>query len=118
MAISASDVIALTGTTLSSTVVDALIADALLMLSARCTYTGDTLDSLTKWLAAHLVASADPGATGNVTSDKLGDASRTYGRAVSGEGLASTMYGRQVMALDATGCLTGLGRAKASVQTL
>lgn len=113
MAVAASVVIALTGTGLSEAVVDALLDDALLILDG-CGYTGDRLDALQKWLAAHLVASHD----GTITSDKLGDAARTYGRATLGTGLSGTMYGQQAMALDTTGCLTRKFSPPASVEIL
>jgi hypothetical protein len=112
---SAADVIALTGTGLSSAVVDALIADAAL-IAERClaSESGDRQEATLKWLAAHLVAST--GTDGVLQSSKLGDASETYMRAATGEALAGTIYGQQAIAL--TPCLARLGKARASLEVI
>jgi len=116
---SSADVIALTGTSLDSAVVDAIIADAVLLVEDNACFAGYSeakQTAILKWLSAHLVASTS--GDGVVTSEKLGDASQTYGRAPLGDGLKGTTYGQQVLALDTNGCLSGVGRGKASVQVL
>jgi len=112
---SAADVIALTDTSLSSEVVDALIADAAL-IAAKCLEgePGDRQEAALKWLTAHLVASTGEG--GMLQSSKLGDASDTFVRAATGEGLAGTIYGQQAIALIP--CLARLGKAKASLEVI
>lgn len=116
---SASDVIALTGSSLAEAVVTALIADAAL-IAEDCVggYTPERQTAIIKWLAAHLVASTSAGGESVLTSDKLGDASQTYARATTGDSLSGTMYGQQALALDANGCLARKGRARASIETL
>lgn len=52
-------------------------------------------------LAAHILASADQGVGGGaITSMKEGGLSITYADAGSGEGLASTGYGKQIQRLN------------------
>lgn len=115
---SAADVITLTGTSLSEAVVTSLISDASLMASNSCfdAYPEQRRAAIIKWLAAHLVATT-PG-SGVVSSEKLGDASITYTRQPLGKGLEGTVYGAQALSLDTNGCLTGIGRGKASVERI
>jgi len=115
---SAADVTALTGTSLSESVVTSIIADAALIVESTCfnAYAEARQTAIIKWVAAHMVANTN--ATGVVTSEKLGDASVTYGRQVAKEGLAGTMFGQQALALDTNGCLTGIGRGKASFERI
>lgn len=112
---SASDVIAITGTKLSSAVVDAIIADAEL-LAADCLdgVADDKQTAALKWLAAHMVASTN--GSGSVTSKKLGDASKSFAVAQLGDGIAGTTYGQQAIAL--VPCLGYLGRAPASLEVI
>lgn len=114
----ASDVIALTETSLPALVVESLIADAALV-ACDCIagYEPDRQTAIIKWLAAHMVASTDAGG-GTLTSEKLGDASLTYARATLGEGLKGTIYGQQALALDPKGCLVTRGKGRASVEII
>lgn len=59
------------------------------------------LESVNRWLGAHLIAS---GLVPQNKSETISKASATY-QQVLGKGLASTMYGVQAMALDTTGRL-------------
>lgn len=113
-----SDVIAITGSTLPSAVVDALIADAALVAGDCITpYAADRQTAIIKWLAAHMIASTDANG-GTLTQDKLGDASQSYARATLGENLRGTIYGQQALALDTNGCLVTRGKGRASVEII
>lgn len=111
------DVIDLTGTALDSGVVSALIDDAALIGK-------DCLESLTdeyqkaalKWLAAHMVASTSDQSSAVLTSNKLGDASKSWARGQMGTAIQGTTYGQQAVAL--VPCLARLGTAKASVEVV
>lgn len=105
-------VIALTGTELPEAVVTAIIDDAALMANdCLSPLSAEVQEAALKWLSAHLVASSD--GEGQVSSEKLGDASVTYARGTLGDGISGTMYGQQAIALAP--CLAYLGRARATI---
>lgn len=112
----ASVVIALTGTELPEAVVTALIDDAALMAEA-CIEGFDAArqEAILKWIAAHLVSTQSGG---TLTSEKLGDASETRKGATVSDGINGTVFGQQALALDPTGCLARIGRAKANIQVV
>jgi hypothetical protein len=113
---SASDVIDLTGTSLSTAIVSALIDDAAL-LAENCIASLDATrqEAIVKWITAHLITARDGG---TLTSEKLGDASETRSIGQLGSGLNGTIYGQQALALDTTGCLSRLGRSKATIEVV
>lgn len=117
----ASDVIAITGTGLSEAIVTALIGDAALLASGSACFTAysdERQTAIVKWIAAHFVACTDAGGVG-VTSDKIGDAARTYARpGGAGQGLGSTSYGQAALALDTEGCLARIGQPRSSLEVL
>lgn len=116
---SAAAVIALTGTSLTEAVVESIIADAALIAETCIANYGEARQTaIIKWLAAHLVASTATGGESTLTSEKLGDASRTYARATTGEGLKGTMYGQQALSLDTNGCLFRKGNGRATVSVI
>ena len=106
------EVIDLTGTTLGEHVVALVIEDASL-IGAECLsgLSSAAQQAALKWLAAHLIASTDSGAT--LASESLGDASQSYVRAQVKDGIAGTVYGQQAIALAP--CLARIGRAKARI---
>lgn len=111
----ASDVIALTGTSLPEAVVTMLIGNAALIAAKCLVGASDELETAALlWLAAHLVASTNK--NGAVTSRKLGDASISYSSATIGDGLSGTIYGQQAVAL--LPCLATVGRATASIEVI
>ena len=113
----ASDVLALTGLDIDSAVVSAVIDDAALMAEeCSASWSDDRETAVLKWLSAHLLASTHDG--GVITSESLGDASESYKRAQVGDSLAGTTYGQQAIALDPSGCLARIGRAKASMEVI
>lgn len=114
----ASEVIALTGTSLDAGTVTGVIADAALV-AEDCIkgYNEQRQTAIIKWLAAHLLASTDASG-GTLTSEKLGDASQSFARATMGKALEGTMYGQQAIALDTNGCLIRKGRGRASIQVV
>lgn len=111
----ASDVIALTGTSLPDAVVTTIIGNAGLIAAACLAGVSDERETAALlWLAAHLVASTNGSRA--ITSWKLGDASHTYASATTGDGLSGTVYGQQAIAL--LPCLATLGRATASLEVI
>jgi hypothetical protein len=74
------------------------------------------LAEIERWLAAHLVSmrALQP------VREKIGDASVTYGTsdAALGQGLKSTLYGQQALALDCSGILGRSSAPKMSVKTI
>jgi len=119
----ASEVIALTATDFSETVVDAIIADAALIAEGCVSaYSDARQTAIIKWLACHLIAStngASGSGSGSLASFKMGDASESYAKSsLSGEGLKATHYGQQALMLDTDGCLARLGRPPATVEAL
>ena len=112
-------VIEITGTDIGGAVVSAIIDDAASLVSdCIVTYDAARQASIIKWVAAHLISSTAAGGEKVLTSWKLGDAAETYGRASLGDGLRGTVYGQQALLLDTNGCLTGLGKGRASVQVI
>lgn len=111
------DVRAITESTLPDAVITALIGDAGL-IGGPCIDQYDTArrDAIVKWLAAHLVASTST--DGSLTSESLGDASRSYARGQLGDRLRGTTYGQQALALDLKGCLTRRGGAPATFEVV
>ena len=111
----ASDIIELTGTSLSSGFVSALILDAVI-IGGECIegLDPDAQVAALKWLTAHLIASTNDGAT--TTSRKLGDAQESYARAQTGNGLMGTAYGQQAIAIAP--CLARKGRARAQIKVV
>lgn len=112
----AADVIALTGTGLSEAVVSDIIDDAALIGDCLSTLSSAKQEAALKWLAAHLIASTSDDGSQVLTSAKLGDASDSYARAKTGDGIAGTTYGQQAIAIAP--CLARLGRAKASIEVV
>lgn len=104
-------------TRLSDTDIEAIIADAVL-IAERCikNLEGDRQERILVYIAAHLIASIATAAGGTISSDRLGDASRTYSVAHLGKQMASTSYGQTAMFLDPNGCLSRLGRPPATIQ--
>ena len=71
------------------------------------------LKEITKWLAAHMVASVDR----REKSESFGDASRSFD-GQTGMGLDATMYGQQAKLLDTTGTLATIGKRKVFFEVL
>lgn len=69
------------------------------------------LTAIEKWLAAHMIASTR---IRMAASEGAGGASITY-TGIWGEGLRSTPYGQQVLALDSTGTFANMYMRKASL---
>ena len=113
----ASDVLSLTGLNIDEAVVSSVVDDAAVMAERCSSAWSDAQETaILKWLAAHLLSSTHDG--GVTTSESLGDASQSYKRAQMSDGIAGTTYGQQAIALDSSGCLARLGRAKASIEVI
>lgn len=111
----ASEVIDITGTELSESVVSAIIDDAALMAEECLSFVSDDVGTAAlKWLSAHLIASTEEG--GVRTSEKLGDASESFVRAKVGDGIMGTTYGQQAIAL--VPCLGRIGRPRAKLRVV
>ena len=72
------------------------------------------LKEITRWLAAHFVAVADPRAK----SEKTDEAQATYFMGKEGTGLDATSYGQQVKILDTTGSLANSGKGAAKLEAI
>lgn len=73
------------------------------------------LDLITIFLAAHFAAIKYHG--GDLTREKDGDAEQAYQvKHKDLAGIAETIYGRQAIALDSTGSLSGLAASSLSAQ--
>ena len=114
---SAADVIALTGTGLSSTVVSAIIDDAALAAEdCLTTLDAERQESALKWLAAHMISATSDLGSQAVSSSKLGDASDSYSKGTLGSGINSSFYGQQAIAIAP--CLAGFGMAKSTIEVI
>lgn len=111
------DVRGITGSTLTDAVITSLISDAELV-GGPCIdqYDAARKDAIIKWLAAHLVASTST--DGALSSESLGDASRSYARGQLGDRLRGTTYGQQALALDLNGCLARRGGSPATFEVV
>src|SRR5262245_11209258 len=63
------------------------------------------LMEIERWLAAHLMETS----ARMVASKRIGQTTVTYATGKLGEGLKSTLFGQQVLLLDATGSLANAG---------
>jgi hypothetical protein len=84
-------------------------------LGSNTSISGTLKKEIERWLAAHFVAVAD---REDVTEEQIGDAKVKYGGKATGEGLKSTRFGQQALALDATGTLASLGRVSTGIQVI
>jgi len=98
--------------------VQAMIDDAAMMADNPCVqgYPATRQAAIVRWLAAHMLASTNR--DGVLTSDKLGDAQQSYARATTGEGLRGTTYGQQALLLDFNGCLSRIGKPRATIEVV
>ena len=111
----AAEVMALTSTGFSESVVSAIIDEAASIVESCVSgYDSARQAAIVKWVAAHMIAST--GAEGVLTSDKLGDAQQSFARGQLGDALRGTTYGQTALLLDTNGCLSKLGRGKAVFQ--
>jgi hypothetical protein len=105
-------------TTLTDPQIEAIIADAALLVEDCASGWSDArYTSIVKWVAAHMIASRG-GSEGMLTQRTLGDASETYAKATAGEMLKGSSYGQQALMLDTNGCLINLGKRRASFKVL
>lgn len=99
-----SEVTALVTTTLSDSEVEEFIDDASLWvdnyLVGQPCVAEDKLATIEKYLAAHLISTASPGASGALTSAKRQDISESYARPAQGE---TSRYIAVAAAFDACG---------------
>lgn len=116
----AADVQAVVSTgSLTEAQIDEVISDAAL-IAETCieSLDGNRQRSILKWLAAHLISTIKSQGGGALTSDRIGDAARSYSTASLGTELRSTSYGQQALLLDPNGCLARLGKARAVFEGL
>lgn len=98
--------------TVADTIVTSIITDASAYVTAAladCTIMTDAeIEAVTKWVAAHMVAS---GPFSQVKREKLGEAEVEYeSKTGKVEGLESTSYGRMALTLDRCGLLGVTGK--------
>lgn len=111
----------LTSTALCDPEIQDFIDDAAAMVEKCVAGLSATLQkTIIKYVAAHLIATSGAGGgdAAQITSRKLGDASRSYARAQTGTFLAGTSFGQQAMALDPNGCLANLGKPGITFEVL
>lgn len=113
----AQSVINLTGTTMSECTVGDIIDDAALMAgSCLDQLSHETQAAALKWLAAHMITCTSDSSSQIIASQSLGDASESYARGSLGEGINSSYYGQQAMALAP--CLSKVGKVTASIEVI
>jgi hypothetical protein len=93
-------------------VVQAYIDDAALIAGncAGVVAAVNSQASIVRWIAIHLMAVGNMAA---VTSESIGDASKSYGGPTLGLNLNSTPYGQRALLLDPSGELARLGQPRA-----
>lgn len=69
------------------------------------------LKEIERWLSAHFAATATPLAK----AEGVGKISQTLQRGRDGEGLATTQYGQNAIALDSSGTLAALSKGRKTV---
>lgn len=115
---SADEVRVIISTSLTDGQVDAIILDASLMVE-NCAevagYDADVQAAIVKYFAADIISVIKAQGGGVMTSDRLGDAARSYSVANLGKN-ANSFYRQQAYALDPSGCLRRLGGAQASFE--
>ena len=108
------EVIAIMGTELSSTIVDAYIPGANIMVTNVLNSSGlndDTLAPIETWLTAHMIASTRERLA---KKEGAGGASIEYTGNFNFSGLEATTYGQMVEVLDTTGKMKELAKKSAS----
>jgi hypothetical protein len=100
---------------------DSLIASAIedaALLIEPCAdrYDSGRVWAITKYLAAHLLASTDQGAS--VVAESVDGTSYTKKMAQVGTGLNGTTFGQQALKFDYLGCLKRLGREGVKLKVL
>lgn len=103
-------------------IVESFITDAAAIVeqcSGVATLASAVQASIIKYVAAHLLSQIYGGG-GQVTSETLGDASKSYAVTASppGLGLMASHYGRQALLLDSTGCLAKIGKQRPVFQPI
>lgn len=104
-------------TALTDPQIEALILDAALVVdqcSAVAGYDVDTQAAIVKYWTADLISTIANQGAGVVTSDKLGDAARTF--SAGNDSSATSFYRQRAYDLDPSGCLRRIGKAQASFE--
>jgi hypothetical protein len=88
------------------------LVDELLM---SCNLSDDRLKAIELWLSAHFASVGDGNA--DIVEESAGNTRTRWsdpgGNQATSEGLNMTIYGRQALALDTCGVLSGIGRRHA-----
>lgn len=101
----------------SDSVVSSIIDDAALMVEdCVSSLTAERQEAIIKYVAAHVIALSDAKGSGAVSSEKLGDAQKSYAAAHLGQHIHSTSYGQQAVMLDPNGCIAQIGKRPAKVR--
>lgn len=120
---SVEDVRAIIETSLLDGAIETLIEDAALIAEgcpAIETYSDARQAAIIKWLTAHLIDQSGKSVegSGKITSERIGDAARTFASGTLGAGILGSSYGAQAAALDQSGCLSDLGKRRATFKVL
>lgn len=84
--------------------ITSFLDDAILLLGEGV-YDGARETAILKYLTAHLITITPKGSEGVLSAKKIEDLSYSYARGSLGEGLRSTTFGQQALALDVKGML-------------
>jgi len=111
----AADVQLIIDTEVSTTIIDAMITTANLLVTDQLTgeHSDSILAEIEKWLTAHLIKMSWEKDTEKV---KIGEAEERYSKL--GLGLDGSTYGQMVKVLDTSGNLSNLGKKKASITSV
>ena len=105
-------------TDLADSIVDAYISGATELVTeaigSNTSLSDDLKAEIERWLAAHLIASTR---VRQLVSGEAGGAKAVY-QGKTGMGLESTLYGQQVLILDASGSFASLGGKSAKITAI
>lgn len=114
---SAGEVRTVLSTSLTDQQIESLIADAALVVgqcAAIAGYDADRQSAIIKYWTADLVSTINNSGAGMITSDKLGDAARSY--AAGTDKTATSWFRQRAYDLDGSGCLRRIGKATATLE--
>lgn len=104
-------------TPLTDDQVEALILDASLVVancSAVAGYDADVQAAIVKYWTADIISTIANSGAGVITSDKLGDAARTF--SAGQDKTATSFYRQRAYDLDPSGCLRRIGKPTATFE--
>ena len=116
---SVAEVRSVIATGLTDEQIEALIVDACLVVdqcSAVAGYDADVQAAIIKYWTADIISTISNQGAGVVTSDRLGDAARSF--SAGNDKTATSFYRQRAYDFDPSGCLRRIGKPQASFQSL